>query len=85
MIMVVVLLLVVFCGGCFIRVAIGPTLLDRIAAADSISIMLTIIFVLLGLVFERTIFLDVAIVYSLLLFADILIFAKYLEREDLTK
>ena len=85
MIMVVVLLLVVFCGGCFVRVAIGPTLLDRIAAADSISIMLTIIFVLLGLVFERTIFLDVAIVYSLLLFADILIFAKYLERKDLTK
>ncbi len=85
MIMIVVLLLVVFCGGCFVRVAVGPTLLDRVAAADAISIMLTIIFVLLGLVFERTLFLDVAIVYSLLLFADILIFAKYLERKDLTK
>ena len=85
MIMIVATLLLVFCGGCLIRVVIGPTLLDRIAAADAISIMLIVVIVLLGLEFGRTIFLDIAIVYSLLLFAGILIFAKYLESRELIR
>jgi len=39
-----------------------------------------VILVLLSLVFRRTIFLDIAMVYSLLLFADLMIISKYLEQ-----
>ena len=61
----------------FYRVVKGPTVFDRIAAADSIGIMILLILVLLGLYFDREIFIDVAIVYALLLFVDVLIMARY--------
>ncbi|MBM7556645.1 monovalent cation/H+ antiporter complex subunit F [Halanaerobacter jeridensis] len=61
----------------FYRVLKGPTVFDRIAAADTIGIMFLLILVLLSLYFEREIFIDVAIVFALLLFTDTLIMAKY--------
>ncbi|MFO7819531.1 MAG: monovalent cation/H+ antiporter complex subunit F [Halanaerobacter sp.] len=61
----------------FYRVIKGPTVFDRIAAADAIGIMFLLILVLLSLYFQRDIFIDVAIVFSLLLFTDTLIMAKY--------
>ena len=61
----------------FYRVIKGPTVFDRIAAADTIGIMFLLILVLLSLYFEREIFIDVAIVFALLLFTDTLIMAKY--------
>lgn len=67
-------------GFCLIRVLIGPSLLDRIAAADAIGVMMTIVLVLLGLLLDRVIFLDIAIVYALLLFADTLIIARFMEQ-----
>jgi multicomponent Na+:H+ antiporter subunit F len=76
----VVTALSVFCGVCTIRVIKGPTLLDRIAAADAIGVMMTTILVLLTLIFQRPIFLDIAMVYSLLLFSDLMIVSRYLER-----
>ena len=73
--------LLVGCAGfCLIRVLKGPSLLDRIAAADSIGVMMTIVLVLLGLLLDRVIFLDIAIVYALLLFADTLIIARFMEQ-----
>lgn len=71
--------LVLFSGLCLYRVLRGPTLLDRVAAADAIGVMMTTVLVLMGLLFERMIFLDIAIVYALLLFADTLIIAKFME------
>ncbi|GAB6100295.1 monovalent cation/H+ antiporter complex subunit F [Halanaerocella petrolearia] len=64
----------------FYRVIKGPTVFDRIVAADSIGIMFLLVLVLLSLYFKREIFLDVAIVYALLLFMDVLIMAKYFRR-----
>ncbi len=61
----------------FYRVVKGPTVFDRIAAADSIGVMILLVLVLLGLYFQREIFVDVAIVYALLLFVDVLIMARY--------
>jgi multicomponent Na+:H+ antiporter subunit F len=61
----------------FYRVIKGPTVFDRIAASDTIGIMFLLILVLLSLYFDRAIFIDVAIVFSLLLFTDTLIMAKY--------
>ncbi len=61
----------------FYRVVKGPSVLDRIAAVSSIGIMLLVTLVMLGIFFERVIFLDVALVYGLLLFIDVLVMAKY--------
>lgn len=80
MVNVIIVMLAAFSAICLIRVLRGPTVLDRIAAADAIGVLMTVILVLLSLVFERTIFLDIAMVYSLLLFADLMIISKYLEQ-----
>lgn len=80
MITYIITLLATFSAVCLFRVLRGPTLLDRIAAADAIGLMMTIILVLLGVSLERTIFIDIAIVYALLLFADLMVITKYLEQ-----
>jgi multicomponent Na+:H+ antiporter subunit F len=77
-----ILLLTLFCGICLVRVLRGPTILDRIAAADAIGVMMTVILVFLGLHFERSIFIDVAIVYALLLFADLMVISRHLEQGE---
>lgn len=84
MIVASIALLTAFGGLCLFRVLKGPSLLDRIAAADAVGVMMTIVLVLLGLFFERSIFLDIAIVYALLLFADTLIIARFMDRRDET-
>ena len=61
----------------FYRVLKGPSVPDRIAAMDSIGVMFLIILVLLAFYFDREIFIDVALVYGILLFMDVLIMAKY--------
>lgn len=77
MIELIVLILLGTAFVTFYRVISGPTVFDRIAAADVIWIMFLLILVLLGFYFEREIFIDVAIVYALLLFVDVLIMARY--------
>ena len=73
--------LLVCCLLCAYRVIRGPTLLDRIVAADAIGVILTTVLVLLGHSLDRHLFLDVALVYAVLLFADVLIIARYLEQK----
>jgi multicomponent Na+:H+ antiporter subunit F len=77
-----VVLLIAFSGVCMIRLIRGPSLLDRVAAADAVGVMMTAVLVLLGLIFERAIFLDIATVYAMLLFADTLIIVKYMEHRE---
>ncbi len=73
-------LLSLFCLVCLVRVLRGPTILDRIAAADAVGVMMTVILVVLGVHYERSIFIDIAIVYALLLFADLMVISKHLEQ-----
>ena len=61
----------------FYRVIKGPSVPDRIAAMYSIGVMFLLVLVLLSYYFERDIFIDVALVYGVLLFIDVLIMAKY--------
>lgn len=74
-----IILLIAFSGACMIRLIRGPSLLDRVAAADAVGTMMIGVLALLGLLFERAIFLDIALVYAMLLFADTLIIVKYIE------
>lgn len=64
----------------FMRMLIGPTAPDRAVAVDAITTTVVALLVLLGLFFERYIYLDVALVYSLLSFVGLVAIARYLER-----
>ena len=63
----------------FIRVIIGPTSSDRVAALDTMNVMLTGLIVVLAYVFNRSIYLDIALVYALLSFLETIVISRYLE------
>lgn len=67
----------------FWRVIAGPTVPDRIVAADATAIILTTVLAMLALVFENGVFLDIALAFAILAFADVLIMAKYFEHGEL--
>jgi len=67
------------------RVITGPTLTDRLIAADTIGIFMAMVMLLLGLYFNIVLLVDIVLAYAILLFVDILIFAKYLEHRELYK
>jgi len=65
---------------CFLRLVRGPTTPDRAVALDTASTITTALLVLLGFVFKRYIYLDVALVYGILTFIGAVIIARFLER-----
>lgn len=66
--------------ACFVRLMLGPTLVDRIVAGSVVGTMLFALILLLGLFLDEPMMIDVALVYAVLHFADMLIYAKYLGR-----
>jgi len=62
-----------------LRLLKGPTTSDRLGATDSMTTITTSLLVLLGLVFNRYIYIDVALVYAILSFIGVLTIARYLE------
>ncbi len=69
----------------FWRVVAGPTVPDRIVAADTLATIFTTLLVVLSLFFDNPVFLDVALAFAVLSFADVLIMAKYFEHGELYK
>jgi len=63
-----------------LRMLIGPTASDRAVAVDTITTTVVALLVILGLVFERFIYLDVSLVYSLLAFVGLVALARLLEK-----
>ncbi len=63
----------------FIRLIKGPTIVDRVVALDSMTIVSISIIVYLALYFQRVIYLDVALVYGLLSFIGVIAVARYIE------
>ena len=66
----------------FVRVV---TAADRLVAADALSVIFTMVLVLLSLYIETPFLLDVALAFSMLSFADMLLMAKYFEQGELYK
>ncbi len=64
---------------CLLRVAKGPTAPDRVVAADAINTMVVVAMVLIGAAFREIIYIDIAIIYSMLSFASTMFIAKHLE------
>ena len=65
---------------CLIRAALGPTVADRIVGVDGMVTITTALMVLLAVLFDRWIYLDVALVYGVLAFVGVLVAARYLEK-----
>lgn len=63
-----------------IRMIIGPTASDRAVAVDTITTTTVGLLVILAFIFKRYIYLDVALVYSLLAFVGLCAIARYIEK-----
>ncbi len=62
-----------------IRAVIGPTVSDRLVAVDGLTTITVALMVLLGVFYNREIYLDVALVYAVLAFMGVVIVARYME------
>ncbi len=64
----------------FIRFIKGPTAADRAIALDTLSVIGIAGIVLLGYVFKRYIYVDLALVYAVLGFVGIVVIARFIEK-----
>ncbi len=62
-----------------LRLIKGPTSFDRLLAADTIAVITTALLALIAAYAGRVIYLDVALVYTVLGFAGVVVVARYLE------
>ncbi|UBM62722.1 cation:proton antiporter [Candidatus Sulfidibacterium hydrothermale] len=62
-----------------IRFVKGPTAADRTVAMDTLTTIGVAGLVLLGYMFQRFIYVDVALVYAVLGFIGVIVIARYLE------
>jgi len=65
---------------CLLRMLKGPTASDRAVAVDTIATITTALLVLLAFIFERYVYLDVALVYAVLTFIGSVAIARFLEK-----
>jgi multicomponent Na+:H+ antiporter subunit F len=61
------------------RVIAGPTVYDRILAANIVGTKTVVLLCLIGFMYARPHFLDIALVYALINFIAALAFLKYIE------
>lgn len=61
------------------RAFLGPTVPDRVAAVDNMTTVMTSYFLILAIMLGSGIYVDVAMVYAVISFVGILVFARYLE------
>lgn len=62
------------------RVIMGPTIQDRLVGLSLITTKTTVVLVLLAVLWDRKIFLDVALVYAILGYVGIIAITKYLRK-----
>jgi len=77
--MTFLLLLIIGCFVCLIRVAMGPTPPDRAVAIDIIGVMVVGICGIFAIITGMDWYLNIAIAWALLSFIGTLALAKYLE------
>ncbi len=64
----------------FMRFVKGPTAADRAIALDTLSVIGIAGLVLLGYLFQRYIYIDLALVYAVLGFIGTIVIARYIEK-----
>ena len=63
-----------------LRFLIGPSVSDRVVAFDIMGIMGTSLLVILSLYYQRSLYLDIALVFGLIGFLGTTIFGRYIEK-----
>ncbi len=76
---IAVVLLLVGMGLSAIRLFLGPTVPDRVAAADTLAVITTVGLVGLAAWFDNPVYLDVALVYGALAFVGTVAIARAIE------
>lgn len=61
------------------RLLFGPTNADRIVSADALSLITAVFLIILALFFDSVLYLDIALVYSILSFVGIIALARAIE------
>ncbi|UYZ39623.1 MAG: monovalent cation/H+ antiporter complex subunit F [Candidatus Methanospirare jalkutatii] len=64
------------------RAVLGPGVFNRAAAVNVIGTKVVVLLVVVGYIFERPMFVDIAIAYAALNFIGTLLMSKYLERGE---
>lgn len=67
------------------RVVVGPTITDRLIGADTIGIFMSMVMLMIALEYDIYLLVDIVLAYAVLLFIDMLIYAKYFEHGELYK
>ena len=65
---------------CLLRMLKGPTAPDRAVALDTLSTITVALLVLVAYIFKRYIYLDVSLVYAVLIFVGSVTIARFLEK-----
>lgn len=65
------------------RVVVGPTITDRLIGADTIGIFMSLVMLMIALEYDIYLLIDIVLAYAVLLFIDMLIYAKYFEHGEL--
>jgi multicomponent Na+:H+ antiporter subunit F len=61
------------------RLVMGPSMADRAIAMDSMTVISTSLIVAIAIIANRVIYLDVAMIYSVLSFIGVIAVARYME------
>ena len=62
-----------------LRILKGPSSFDRILSLDIMNVIITGLIVFIAYIFKSSLYLDIALVYSILSFLETILFARYLE------
>jgi multicomponent Na+:H+ antiporter subunit F len=68
---------------CLYRAVLGPSTADRIIGINVVGTKAVTVLVFLSVIFHKTSFLDIALLYAMLVFVTTLVFVKYLEHREL--
>ncbi|MCM3745889.1 Na(+)/H(+) antiporter subunit F1 [Paenibacillus pasadenensis] len=66
--------------GCMYRLLKGPSASDRIAALDTIGILLLSMIAVLGMLLHTTVYFDIILVIGIVSFIGTVALARYIER-----
>lgn len=70
---------------CLYRAVLGPTTADRIIGINVVGTKVLTVFVFIAAIFQKGCFLDIAVLYAMLVYVTTLAFVKYLEDRNLGK
>lgn len=78
--LVIMLLLALSMGLCFLRLLRGPNLADRVVALDTIGVHVVALAAIYSIRVGQVVFLDMAVVAALLAYLSTVTFGRYLEQ-----